>query len=267
MRWGTRLACLEMALSGTTTYTDMYYFEDTVAADHQGSRPARRAGADRHRLSRPGLQDAPQGAFAGTEEILQEVRERSADRAGVAPHAIYTNSDETLKASRPLADRYHKPLVIHLSETKTENDDSLAKRKKTPTAALDSLGVLNGWTVAAHGVWLDDADLKILKARDTGLAHYPSSNMKLASGVAPVVKILDLGIADGPRHRRRRRIEQRSRHDGGNGSRREAAEGHDRRSARAARRTGLRHGDHHRRARAASGQADRLARERQSAPT
>jgi 5-methylthioadenosine/S-adenosylhomocysteine deaminase len=67
----------------------------------------------------------------------------------------------------------------------------------TPAAVLDSLGVLKGWTVAAHGVWLNDADLKILKARDTGLAHCPSSNMKLASGVAPVVKGLQLGLAIG----------------------------------------------------------------------
>jgi 5-methylthioadenosine/S-adenosylhomocysteine deaminase len=87
--------------------------------------------------------------------------------------------------------------VIHLSETKHENEESLAKRGKTPTAALESLGVLSGWTVAAHGVWLDDADMKILKARNTGLAHCPSSNMKLASGVAPVVKILSLGISMG----------------------------------------------------------------------
>ena len=101
------------------------------------------------------------------------------------------------QAARRLADKYQKPLVIHLAETKTENDDSLAQRKKTPTAALDALGVLNGWTVAAHGVWLNDADLAILKARGTGLAHNPSSNMMLASGVAPVVKILDLGIPMG----------------------------------------------------------------------
>jgi 5-methylthioadenosine/S-adenosylhomocysteine deaminase len=115
----------------------------------------------------------------------------------VAPHAIYTVPNDVLKACRQLANRYSKPLVIHLSETKHENDESLQKRGKTPTAALESLGVLTGWTVAAHGVWLDDADMRILKTRDTGLAHCPSSNMKLASGVAPVVKLLSLGIAMG----------------------------------------------------------------------
>ena len=112
----------------------------------------------------------------------------------VAPHAIYTNSDETLKAARALANKYSAPLVIHLSETKKENDDELAKRHMTPTKLLDSLGVFNGRTVAAHGVWVNDADMAILKARNVGVAHCPSSNMKLASGVAPVVRMLALGI-------------------------------------------------------------------------
>jgi 5-methylthioadenosine/S-adenosylhomocysteine deaminase len=115
----------------------------------------------------------------------------------VAPHSIYTVPDDVLKQCRLLANRYKKPLVIHLSETKHENEEAMAKRGKTPTAVLESLGILNGWTMAAHGVWLDDADMKILKARNTGLAHCPSSNMKLASGVAPVVKILSLGIQMG----------------------------------------------------------------------
>jgi 5-methylthioadenosine/S-adenosylhomocysteine deaminase len=115
----------------------------------------------------------------------------------VAPHAIYTVPDDILKLCRALANRYQKPLLIHLDETKTEHDEALAKRKKTPAAALDALGVLTGWTVAAHGVWLTDTDLAILKARGTGLAHNPSSNMKLASGVAPVGKILRAGIAMG----------------------------------------------------------------------
>ena len=196
MRWGTRLACLEMALSGTTTYTDMYYFEDTIA---QTTKEAGLRGVLGQTIIGFPAPDytTPQKALAGTENFFKKFENDPLIVPAVAPHAIFTNSDDTLKAARALADRYHKPLVIHLSETKKENDDSLAERKMTPTAALDSLGVLTGWTVAAHGVWLDDADLKILKARDTGLSHNPSSNMKLASGVAPVVKILKLGIPMG----------------------------------------------------------------------
>jgi len=93
--------------------------------------------------------------------------------------------------------------VIHLSETKQENDDLIKARHVTPTRLLEMLGVLDGPTIAAHGVWLDDADMRILKAHGTGIAHCPSSNMKLASGVAPVVKLLSLGVpvgvgTDGP---------------------------------------------------------------------
>jgi 5-methylthioadenosine/S-adenosylhomocysteine deaminase len=120
--------------------------------------------------------------------------------AAVAPHALYTNSDETLKAARALANKYHAPLLIHVSETKQENDDIMAARHMSPTKVLDSLGVLTGRTVAAHCVWVDEADLAILKARGTGIAHCPSSNMKLASGVAPVVRMLalDLPVGLGP---------------------------------------------------------------------
>ncbi len=196
VRWGTRLACLEMALSGTTTYTDMYYFEDTIAATTKEAGLRGVLGQTIIGFPAPDYKTS-QAALAGTEKYLKAFAGDPLIIPAVAPHSIYTNSDETLKACRILADRYRKPLVMHLSETKAENEESLAKRKMTPTAALDAMGVLSGWTVAAHGVWLDDADLKILLARDTGLAHCPSSNMKLASGVAPVVKILSLGIPMG----------------------------------------------------------------------
>lgn len=196
VRWGTRLAALEMALSGTTTYTDMYYFEDTVAEETKAAGLRGVLGETIIGFPAPDFK-SPQAALAGTETFLKTYANDPLIVPAVAPHSIYTNSDETLVACRRLADKYQKPLVIHLSETKKENDDSLAQRKKTPTAALDALGVLNGWTIAAHGVWLDDADLAILKSRGTGIAHCPSSNMMLSSGVAPVVKMLSLGIPVG----------------------------------------------------------------------
>ncbi len=196
VRWGTRLAALEMALSGTTTYTDMYYFEDTVAEETKAAGLRGVLGETIIGFSAPDFK-SPQAALGGTETFLKTYANDPLIVPAVAPHSIYTNSDETLVACRRLADQYQKPLVIHLSETKKENDDSLAQRKKTPTAALDALGVLNGWTVAAHGVWLDDADLAILKARGTGLAHCPSSNMMLSSGVAPVTKMLALQMPVG----------------------------------------------------------------------
>jgi 5-methylthioadenosine/S-adenosylhomocysteine deaminase len=110
---------------------------------------------------------------------------------------VYTESDETLKATRALANRYNVPLLIHLSETRKENDDLMAKRHMTPTKLLESLGILDGRTVAAHGVWVNDADMDILKAHNVGVAHCPSSNTKLASGVAPVMKYLRTGVTIG----------------------------------------------------------------------
>jgi 5-methylthioadenosine/S-adenosylhomocysteine deaminase len=196
VRWGTLLAAIEMAMSGTTTYTDMYYFEETVAdaTKEVGIRGV--LGQTVIGFPAPDYK-TPAETLAGTEKFFKKYANDPLIVPAVAPHAIYTVADDVLKSCRALANRYKKPLVIHLSETKHENEEALAKRGKTPTAALESLGVLTGSTIAAHGVWLDDADMKILKARNTGLAHCPSSNMKLASGVAQVVKILSLGIAMG----------------------------------------------------------------------
>ena len=196
VRWGTRLAVLEMALSGTTTYTDMYYFEDTVAEVTKQAGMRGVLGETVIGFPAPDYK-TPQASLAGTEQFFKQYANDPLIVPAVAPHAIYTVPNDVLQAARGLANRYQKPLEIHLSETKTENDEALAKRHMTPTAALDLLGVLNGWTLAAHGVWLTDADMAILKRRDTGLAHNPSSNMKLASGVARVGKILSLGIPMG----------------------------------------------------------------------
>lgn len=196
VRWGTRLAALEMALSGTTTYTDMYYFEDTVAEETKAAGLRGVLGETVIGFPAPDYK-TPQAALEATEKLFNTYANDPLIVPAVAPHAIYTVPNDILQACRRLAGKYQKPLVIHLAETKTENEDSLKQRGKTPTAALDALGVLTGWTVAAHGVWLTGADLAILKSRGTGLAHNPSSNMKLASGIAPVVKILKLGIPMG----------------------------------------------------------------------
>jgi 5-methylthioadenosine/S-adenosylhomocysteine deaminase len=202
VRWGTRLGCLEMLLGGTTTFTDMYYFEDVVA---EVAKEAGMRGVLGETIIGFPVADAktPADALKFTEGYLVRFQGDPLVTAAVAPHALYTNSDETLKAARALANKYNAPLVIHLSETKKENDDELAKRHSTPTKTLDSLGMFNGRTVAAHCVWVNEADMAILKARNVGVAHCPSSNMKLASGVAPVVRMLGLGInvglgPDGP---------------------------------------------------------------------
>ncbi|HTT62436.1 MAG TPA: amidohydrolase family protein [Bryobacteraceae bacterium] len=199
VRWGTRLGCLEMMLSGTTTYTDMYYFEDVVA---EATKEAGVRGVLGETIIGFPSPDAktPAAALAFTDKFLSRFHDDPLIVPAVAPHAIYTNSDETLKACRALANRHGAPLLIHLSETKRENDECIAKRHMTPTQALDALGLFNGRTVAAHAVWVDEADMAILKARGVGLAHCPSSNMMLSSGIAPVTRMLamDLAVGLGP---------------------------------------------------------------------
>ncbi len=200
--WGTRLACLEMMLSGTTTFVDMYYFEDSVAkaAKEAGMRGI--LGETMIRFKSPDFA-TPKDMRQWTAKFLDQYQGDPLITPAIAPHAIYTNNDVDLKAARELANKFHAPLVMHLAEGKFELDDSLKVHHMTPTRFVESLGVLDGWTIVAHAIYLDAADAKILKAHGTGVAHCPSSNMKLASGIAPVVRFLALGIpvgvgTDGP---------------------------------------------------------------------
>ncbi len=196
VRWGTRLACLEMIHAGITTYTDMYYFEDTEAE------AAKEAGV-RGVLGQTVIGfEAPdyktwKDAIEGTERFMQKYQHDELITPAVAPHAIYTTPDEALVAAHQLAVKYSEPLLIHLSETQHERDESLTKRNLTPTQVLDKLGVLDGRVVVAHGIWQDDNDLKTLLKHGVGVAHCPSSNTKLASGIAKVVDMLTMGIAVG----------------------------------------------------------------------
>jgi 5-methylthioadenosine/S-adenosylhomocysteine deaminase len=115
----------------------------------------------------------------------------------VAPHAPYTNSGASLKAAKALADKYHVPLIVHVSETKEEVDQIRERYGATSTQWLDSLGVLGTNVIFAHGVWLTEEDMAIIKQRGVGISHNPESNMKLASGTAPVTRMLALQIPVG----------------------------------------------------------------------
>jgi 5-methylthioadenosine/S-adenosylhomocysteine deaminase len=196
VRDGTRLACIEMLLSGTTTYADMYYFEEETAA---ATKECGMRGVLGQTILQFPVADAktPAEGLKRTEAFFRQYADDTLITPAVAPHALYTNSEETLRAARKLADKYGRPMLIHLSETKKENDDMRAKYSASPTAVLERFGVLRGRTLAAHGVWIDAADMRILKDRGVGIAHCPSSNMKLSSGVAPVVDYLKNGLAVG----------------------------------------------------------------------
>lgn len=196
VRVGTRLAALEMIASGTTTFTDMYYFESDVADATRES--GLRAVLGESVIKFP-VADAktPEEGLARAEQFIQDWRNDPLVTPAVAPHAPYTLEPETLKAVRALANKYDVPMLIHLAETQDEVKQIHDRFHLSPTMFLESLGVWNGKSVAAHAVWVNDEDMTVLAKRGVGLAHNPESNMKLASGVAPVQKWLDHGIHAG----------------------------------------------------------------------
>jgi 5-methylthioadenosine/S-adenosylhomocysteine deaminase len=183
-----------MMLSGTTTYADMYYFEDVIAEVTREAGMRGVLGQTIIGFPAPDFQ-TPAEALAGTERFLARFKDDPLIVAAPAPHAIYTNPAETLRAARALANRFGVPLLIHVSETRKENEDAQKAHGMSPARYLSSLGVLEGRTLAAHAVHTDAADWAVLK--NTGIAHCPSSNTKLASGVAPVAAMLEAGLAVG----------------------------------------------------------------------
>jgi 5-methylthioadenosine/S-adenosylhomocysteine deaminase len=196
VRAGTLLACAEMVRGGTTTFADMYYFESDVAAavDQCGMRAV--LGETWLDFPVPDHRDLAE-SIAVTRAFLEKWKRHPRVIAAVAPHAPYTNAKESLLAARDLAREFQAPLLIHLSETKDEQKQIADKHGMTPAKWLESIGFLGPNVLAAHGVWLDADDLRLLAERRVGLAHNPESNMKLASGVAPVVAARKAGVAVG----------------------------------------------------------------------
>ncbi|NTU66707.1 MAG: amidohydrolase [Candidatus Moranbacteria bacterium] len=189
----TKEAILEMRRNGVEAFSDMYFFEDQVA------RAAEELGM--HVLIGEGILDFPtpsaknaDEAFDLTEKLFEKYKESRFVKVAVAPHSIYTVSRENLVRAKELARKHDAPYHIHLAETKKEFDDSMDKNRMTPTAYLDSLGVLDEKTIAAHCVWLTDDDIDILAKRNVKVSHCPLSNLKLGSGIAPVAKMMEKGI-------------------------------------------------------------------------
>jgi 5-methylthioadenosine/S-adenosylhomocysteine deaminase len=197
VRAGTRLAALEMIESGTTTYADMYYFEEEIA---RVTKAAGLRGVLGETIIKFPVADAksPAESLARTEKFAAEFAHDDLITPAVAPHAMYTLDTDTLKACRALADRLHIPVLIHLAETKDEVKTAADEHHATPTAYLDSIGFWGPRTLAAHAVHVTAEDIQILARRHVGISHNPESNMKLASGTAPVPAMraagLDVGL-------------------------------------------------------------------------
>ena len=178
---GTRLACLEMIRSGTTTFNDMYFHMDRAAAavKEMGLRAVLSEGFID--IGRP---DAGEVLLRRTEEVHRRIASLGCDRIRVAwgPHAPYTVSPESLKAIAERAAAENALVHIHVSESKQEVEDCRKAKGMTPPAYLESLGLLSDRVVAAHGCWLTEEDAVLLARRGVSVSHNPVSNMKLGSG-------------------------------------------------------------------------------------
>ena len=196
VRVGTRLAALEMIQSGTTTFADMYYFEEEIG---KTAKAAGLRGVLGQTIIRFPVADAktPAEALARAEGFIAAFKDDPLITPAVAPHSAYTLDPATLLASRDLAARHGAPLLIHLAETEHEVRVIREQSGLTPTGYLESIGFWGPRTLAAHAVWVNDDDLAVLKRRGIGVSHNPESNMKLASGTAPVPKYLAAGVALG----------------------------------------------------------------------
>lgn len=189
VRVGTRLGLAEMIRGGTTTYCDMYYFEDAIA--DETAKAGVRGVLGETIIDFPVADNKTNAeAMAYVEKFVSRWKGHELIIPAIAPHAPYTVSEQHLKAARAFSDRTGAPIVTHISETKREVEDSIKANGASPVAYLDRIGFLNERVIAAHMVWPQGTDIAILKRRGVGVIHNPQSNMKLASGVAPVPKMM-----------------------------------------------------------------------------
>jgi 5-methylthioadenosine/S-adenosylhomocysteine deaminase len=196
VRWGTRLAAAEQIRGGITTFADMYYFEDAVAEETKAAGMRGVLGETFIDFPAPDNKDESQ-MLAYTEKFLKRWQNDPLIHAAPAPHSIYTCSQKTLLDAAALARKYNAPILIHVAEMKKELDDSRAQNGTTPVQYLNKIGILGPDVVAAHCIFVDDTDRKLLAEKQVGCVHNPSSNMMLASGVSPVPELRAAGVAVG----------------------------------------------------------------------
>ncbi len=193
---GTLLACAEMTLSGTTTFCDMYLFEERVAEAAQTAGMRCLVGEVLYDFPSPNYGPLDKG-FEYTEALIREWKDDPLVNIAVEPHAIYTCSPDLLRRADELARKHEVPLIMHVAETRTEIEQVRKMYGKRPFEHLDSLGVLGPHMVADHCVHVHENEIDLMVENDVKVIHNPESNMKLASGVSPVPSLLSGGITVG----------------------------------------------------------------------
>src|SRR5450631_1750986 len=196
VRWGTRLAAAEQIRGGVTTFADMYYFEDAVAEETKAA--GMRGVLGETFIDFPAPDNKTNAAMlAYTEKFLQKWQGDPLIHAAPAPHSIYTCSKKTIQDAAALARKYHAPFLMHVSGMKKGGEDSEKANGMSPVQYLEKIGVLGPDLVAAHCIFVDETDRKLLAERQVGCVHNPSSNMMIASGVSPVPEMRAAGVAVG----------------------------------------------------------------------
>lgn len=190
---GAKLACAEMIKSGTTTFNDMYFYMDHVAqaVDESGIR-----GNISHGMLDQGDEEKRKAEYKESMRIIDKCHNTADERIKVSlgPHAPHTCSTELLSWVRKKASQLDVRIHIHISETEFEVKDIIDTYHARPFEYLDDISFLDDDVIAAHGVWLSDNEMEIIKERGVNISHNPVSNMKLASGISPVAKMLDKDI-------------------------------------------------------------------------
>jgi 5-methylthioadenosine/S-adenosylhomocysteine deaminase len=194
--WGTLLGCVEMARSGTTTYADMYYFEEEVARATERAGLRGVLGQSVIGFPAPDYR-TPEEALEGARKFLVQYKDHPLIVPSVAPHALYTTPLDVVVRAAKLAREHGVPLQIHAVEPPEENDQMVEKLGKRTIQALADAGVLSKGTILHHAIWLSDEDIETIARYGASTSHNPESNMKTASGVARVPDLLAAGIAVG----------------------------------------------------------------------
>jgi 5-methylthioadenosine/S-adenosylhomocysteine deaminase len=201
-RLGTQLSCAEMIRSGITSFADMYYFEDTVAEATAIAGMRAVCGQTVLKFPSPDA-DSFEDSLAAARDFIQKWKGHELIIPSVAPHAAYTTTQEILRACAELAIEHDIPLHIHISETANEVEEWRETYDMPVVPWVKKMGVLDAKVIAAHCVHIDDGEMHTLEHARAGVAHNPSSNLKLASGFAPVADMLEIGLnvgigTDGP---------------------------------------------------------------------
>ena len=193
---GTLLACAEMIMSGTTTFCDMYPFEDQVATAAREAGMRCLVGEVLYDFPSPNYGSIDEG-FEYTESLIRKWQDNPLVSIAVEPHSLFTCSPSLLKTANELALKYNVPLIIHVAETLTEISEVKEKYGKTPVEHLHSLDLLGPYLIADHCVHLEKTEIAKMAEHRVKVIHNPESNMKLASGIAPIPELIAQGVTVG----------------------------------------------------------------------